>query len=231
MCAMAAIASLDRKCTLMILHRPSAVWLQGTAAFCLEFFASSFFLLQLLAASTMMDEYNFPEGWKLGKKEEVFFEWRCPFGDMCGNHQKVLFKRDARDDVLAAGTLHLFNKGHHPDPTFTWAEGIAAIEQSVSQKAKEVYIMIDEEGNEHETKGWKGTKGKSSGKVAKPKWDPAAEYGRRRNRSRSRTYYRHPDAGSAGDNTIRQSAQPEEEPIHQSEVDDLMNNMIDRMQV
>ena len=78
-------------------------------------------------------------------KSLVHFEWRCPFGDMCGRHQNVLFKKDTRNGVLMLGTWHLFNTEHHPDPTFTWEEAIAGIQQGVSKTTMDNYIIVEEE--------------------------------------------------------------------------------------
>ena len=178
---MAAIASLDRKCTLMILHRPPAVWLQGTAAFCLEFFASSFFLLQFFADSTMMDQCgNLPPGQQWSTKTVMKWQWRCPCWEECGN-RRMLYKKSTRDEAVNAGACHLFNTNNHPIG-YTWKSAQELSGEGIILETKEFMVVIDESGQEMfipTRLGWEN-KGKGKGK------SDAVDYGGGRRRSRSR---------------------------------------------
>ena len=180
---MAAIASLDRKCTLMILHRPSAVWLQGTAAFCLEFFASSFFLLQLFAASTMTYYWaDLPSGWRWSTKEVVVWEWRCPFGDVCGKGDNVLYTKSTRDEAKLVGGFHLFDMHKQPAHRYTVMMAVLGSEAGLTKCTKEECIIVDDSGREISppTRLRRRNKGKGKGK------SDAVDYGGGRERSRSR---------------------------------------------
>ena len=138
--------------------------------------------MQLVAASTMMNQYgNLPPGWQCSIKIVDQWEWRCPRWAECGN-RRVLYTKSTADEALNAGKWHLFNKEHHPDPGYTWAEATYLSSDGISLYTKEVYITIDDSEEEIEPPTrlrWEN-KGKGKGK------SDAADYGGGRRRSRSR---------------------------------------------
>ena len=94
---------------------------------------------------------------------------------------------------------------------------------------KTVYICIDEHGTEQEKPSWKEAD-KDSGKMARPKWDAAAEHGRRQKRARSDSYYDRPEAPPTPPSTdlpMRQFARHGEVLISRIELDHLIDG-IDR---
>ena len=178
----------------------------------------------------MVDQYgNLPEGLKWSSKEVKVWEWRCPYGDLCGKNQKLLYKKDTRDECLILGSQHLFDKGQHSDPSFTWQEAVAESANGVTENMKDLVIVIDENGDEQDAPKktcWRDNKQKGDG-WSKPKWRDDADKERPQKRSRSRSR-RPPNSGSSSDSdAIMQKARPGEVLISKIELDHLVD-CIDR---
>ena len=181
---MAAIASLYRKCTLMILHLPSAVWLQVFAwSYC------SFCCLKLLPFAVVCCFNND----KLAKpsirlamvlEKGGALEVEVPtFGHVCGFKERLLYRKTTREEALFKGAWHLFGKNAHSEE-YTWQESVYASEASLTKDTQCIYIVIDEEGQEvgPPTRICWSCKGNGKGKSrAADYWD-----GRRKSRSRRR---------------------------------------------
>ena len=182
---MAAIASLYRKCTLMILHLPSAVWLQVFAwSYC------SFCCLKLLPFAVVCCFNND----KLAKpsirlamvlEKGGALEVEVPtFGHVCGFKERLLYRKTTREEALFKGAWHLFGKNAHSEE-YTWQESVYASEASLTKDTQCIYIVIDEEGQEvgPPTRICWSCKGNGKGKsrAADYYWD-----GRRKSRSRRR---------------------------------------------
>ena len=99
----------------------------------------------------------------------------------CGN-KRLHYKKSTLDEVVNAGTQHLLNHNAHNDPAYTYQGAWELSNEGIILCTKEVYIIIDDSGQEIEPPtrlGW-GNKGKGKGK------GDAADYGGGRRRSRSR---------------------------------------------
>ena len=108
---------------------------------------------------------DLPDGWTWSTKEVAQWEWRCPFGDLCGKNNRLLYKKKTADDALIAGTWHLFDKQQHSDPPYNWQEAVQAANEGLTEGTKEVNIVLDDKGEEVHppSKTWwdYGNKGKS----------------------------------------------------------------------
>ena len=91
---------------------------------------------------------DLPSGWRWSTKDVVLWEWRCPFGDLCGKKQRLLYRQETRDDALVAGTWHLFDKKQHSDPEYNWEEAVTESANGLTEGSKEVYIVLDASGEE-----------------------------------------------------------------------------------
>ena len=127
---------------------------------------------------------NLPSVWQWSWKKVEHWEWRCPFGDVCGFKERLLYRKPTREEALSKGAWHLFGKNAHSEE-YTWQESVYASEAGLTKDTQYIYIVIDDEGQEvgPPTRIWWSDKGLGKGKsrAADYYWD-----GRHRSRSRNR---------------------------------------------
>ena len=89
-----------------------------------------------------------PEGWSAFEKQETFYQWRCPWGELCNKKDKVLFECEKKNTVLDSAAMHLCNEdGHEEFKDFDNARSCAI--EGLTKKIKKVTVYYDENGDEH----------------------------------------------------------------------------------
>ena len=101
---------------------------------------------------------------------------------MCGENQRLLYKKKTRDDAIIAGAWHLFDRNKHSDLEHTWEEAVWISEEGLTECTKDVYILLDDSGQEMKNLPRIRWDDKGEGKGQRD----AADYGGGRRRSRSR---------------------------------------------
>ena len=104
-------------------------------------------------------------------------------GEQCGKNSNLLYKKSTRQAAVSSGAWHLYKKHQYSESLqFTWNEAKSASEEGLTECTKDVYILLDDSGQEirQPTRISWGNKGKGKGKRN------AADYGGGRRRSRSR---------------------------------------------
>ena len=91
------------------------------------------------------EEVDLPEGWSVGEKDVLIFEWRCPFGDVCGKGHKLMYKKQERSDADYNGYWHLY--GRRKDMFPTWEDAEVAAQQGISEKPQKWTAYFDAEWN------------------------------------------------------------------------------------
>ena len=141
-----------------------------------------------------------PEGWTSGEKDVQIYEWRCPHGAACGKNNKLMYKKQDREDALTCGAWHLFDQEKHNGLHSTWEEAKLAAEEGLTSDIRTFPVFYDKEGVERDLPkraddySERGTgKGKHSGKASSggcgggggrgDRWRDRSR--RRRDRSRS----------------------------------------------
>ena len=105
-----------------------------------------------------------------------------------------MYEKNTYDEVLAAGSMHLFSKDQHSDPQFSWLEACKISEQGVRRNIKVQWTWVRDNdgfevqwtwvpsGEKPDDDNWlPWKKGKGQGKGNDWSYDPE-----RRDRSRSR---------------------------------------------
>ena len=133
--------------------------------------------------------------------------WRCPFGQLCGKNNRLLYKKKDVGDAFTAGTWHLLDKKQHSDPPYTWEEAVVAANDGLTEGKREIDIVLDDNGNEVEppTKIWwdsgnkagGGGKGKGGGGKSWDSWGGDC----RNNRSRSHRSWSMPIGSGSSSST------------------------------
>ena len=104
-------------------------------------------------------------------------------GEQCGKNSNLLYKKSTRQAAVSSGAWHLYKKHQYSESLqFTWNEAKSASEEGFTECTKDVYILLDDSGQEMKNPPrirW-NNKGKGKGKR------DAADYGGGRRRSRSR---------------------------------------------
>ena len=89
-----------------------------------------------------------PEGWSAFEKQETFYQWRCPWGELCNKKDKVLFECEKKNTVLDSAAMHLCNEdGHEEFKDFDNARSCAI--EGLAKKIKKATVYYDENGDEH----------------------------------------------------------------------------------
>ena len=89
-----------------------------------------------------------PEGWSAFEKQETFYQWRCPWGELCNKKDKVLFECEKKNTVLDSAAMHLCNEdGHEEFKDFDNARSCAI--EGLTKKITKVTVYYDENGDEH----------------------------------------------------------------------------------
>ena len=134
-----------------------------------------------------------PEGWTQGEKDVTVYEWRCPFGEVCGKNYRLMYKKMDREEAVTCGAWHLYDKAKHPDLFLNWEDAVDGAELGMSETVKQYPVYYDEYGDEQQNlpkrsddiseRGNKGGKGKDRGGSRQ---HFQRSRGSRRSRSRSR---------------------------------------------
>ena len=108
-----------------------------------------------------------PNGWHADTKTKLYYEWRCPHGEICGKNGKLMYKKDDRDKLLDTGSWHLNTPEMHPNPAGgdTLEDARVEAENGVTEATYEAKIWVEEEGNEYAApEDARGSAGKGGGK-------------------------------------------------------------------
>ena len=88
-----------------------------------------------------------PEGWSSVEKERTVYQFRCPWGELCGKQDKLLYESQNKDTVLDSAALHLLNEAVHEDFKELKIARDTAVE-GVTKRNKKVTVYYDEKGDE-----------------------------------------------------------------------------------
>ena len=130
-----------------------------------------------------------PEGWNEFVKHEKVWQWRCPWGELCGKHNQLLYENENKETVLDNAAMHLCNSAEHEEFTdFNIARGCAK-DDGLNEITVKTTVYYDEDGVEH-----KDVPHATPKKMPKQPAKPPTHYERgQQNRPKHNDYYRKRD--------------------------------------
>ena len=130
-----------------------------------------------------------PEGWHEFVKHEKVWQWFCPWGELCGKHNQLLFENANKETVLDSAAMHLCGAVEHEEFTdFNIARGCAK-DDGLNEITVKTTVYYDEDGVEH-----KDVPHATAKKMPQPPSKPPPQYERgHQNRPKHKDYYRNRD--------------------------------------
>ena len=90
-----------------------------------------------------------PEGWHEFVKHEKVWQWRCPWGELCGKHNQLLYENENKETVLDSAAMHLCNAVEHEEfENFNIARDCAK-DDGLNEITVKTTVYYDEDGVEH----------------------------------------------------------------------------------
>ena len=128
---------------------------------------------------------SLPDGWSEFEKHHKVWQWCCPWGELCGKKNVLLYENENKETVLDDAAMHLFTSVEHEDFTdFSFARA-CVIDEGLTEKILKTTVYYDEDGVEH-----KDVPHATAKKMPQPPVKAPTQYERdHQNRPKHKDYY------------------------------------------